>query len=886
MKVLKNICTLIFLLLTALSSAGQQTGVVYGNLSDTSAHMQLKDAYISLHRSGDSSMQRSFFSGEHGAFSSGQIFLGHYYIRISYQGYQTVTIPFTLDKAQQLNLGTIYMSEKVIVLDTIVVQEEAIVQHKDTLEYNASRFKTRDYAALSELLKLLPGIQLNNDGSITINGQIIDHLMVDGKPFFDGTPAMALSHLPADIVKKIQVFASNNVTNNGIPAPPGFFGNKTLNVVLKADKRKGNFGKIMSGAGTGGAYTESGDLNHMNGDQQTSLTGDAGNVDDNKNSDLINMTTGINRKINGGLNYRDSRSKKTSFNGSIIANDFFNKTTERSHVINIFPGNSSTIVDQNSEGEMNNRMQLINMNLVHKPDAYNTFTFQPRVLLQQTIDNSMQQSMQRYEASGDTIYRSNGATSSSGNNKMISSVLQYTHSWQQSVKRLSLGMNLSGNSDNHNTTGHTETTVLSRSSNLNQYNISKNKGLNIAPYLNLIIPVGNKNILNLQGNYSYNRNTRSYSVFRFNESNQHFDEPDSSQSNNFSSTYNTAAMQLSVSRQLKDLSFTLGSGIESDWISGENESNHTHISKHFLNMLPVAMLSLNKGNNNLMISYNGKPVTLAVQQLQPVSVTADSLFITKGNPDLQQPYIHSMSVGYTSLIGANKRFLSTTLTSSMIMHSIGESTTLLGNGARLSMPVNLEGAQNISLIVSYGIPSIKGKSSFNFAGNASYSKTPVLSNGIRNDSRILFYSMTVSWNYHDKNGFDFRLSTTPGYNALQTGLGQQEHFFTTTIITRGSYIKGDWEAALSAFYNYNSSLPSNYQPGYPVTIPAIGYRFLKHKEGEIRLSVMDLFNQQSGASRSITSSAISDIQSQTRGRYILATLTYNFRKFGSNKKPE
>ncbi|SFE15526.1 Outer membrane receptor proteins, mostly Fe transport [Chitinophaga sp. CF118] len=880
MKLLKNISSLFFLLLTALLAAGQQTGVVYGTLSDTSASLQLKEAYISLHRSSDSSMQRSFFSGENGAFSSGQISLGHYYIRISYQGYQTLKVPFILDKEQNLNLGTIYMSAKVMVLDTIVVQEAAIIQNKDTLEYNASRFKTRDYAVLSELLKLLPGIQLNNDGSITINGQIIDQLMVDGKPFFDGTPAMALTHLPADIVKKIQVFASNNITNSGIPAPPGFFGNKTLNVVLKANKRKGNFGKVMAGAGSGGAYTGSADLNHMNGDQQTTLIGDAGNADNDKSTDFISTNNGIHRKINGALNYRDSRNEKISINGSIIANDLYNKTIERSHVINIFPGDSSTILDQNSEGEMHTYMQHINMNLEHKPDAYNTFTFQPRILLQHTNNNNVQQSIQRYENSGDTIYRSNGTNTSSGSNTMISSLLQYTHSWQQSVKKISLGVNFSGNNDKHNTTGHTETEAI----NLDQHSISKNNGLNIAPYLTFITPVGDKSILNIQGNYSYNRNAMSYRVFRLNESNQHFDELDSSQSNDFNSTYNTTAIQFSLRRQLKNSTVTVGSGIESDWIAGQNLTNHTHISRRFVNVLPSAMFTLNmRGRNNLTVSYNGKPMTVSVQQLQPVSITADSLFITEGNPDLQQPYIHSMNLGYTSLIGSNNRFFSATLTSSITMHSIQQSITLLDNGVQVSKPVNLEGARDVSLIINYGIPAIKSKSSFNFAVNATYSKNPVLSNGTRNDSRILFYSGTIVWNYRPANGFDLNLSTTPGYNSLQTGLGQHESFFTTAIGAKVSYIKGDWDAALSAYYNYNSSLPSNYKTKYPVTIPAVGYRFLKHKEGEIRLSVMDLFNQQSGASRSISSSSVSDTRSETRGRYILATFTYNFRKFGGKE---
>ncbi|WP_177230449.1 outer membrane beta-barrel protein [Chitinophaga sp. CF118] len=885
MKLLKTIPSLLILLLTTLLAAGQQTGAVNGTLSDTTNHLQLKNAYISLHRTSDSSMQRSFFSGENGVFSTGEIHWGAYYLRISYTGYETLKIPVTLDKAQsQIDLGTIYMSSKTMVLDTIVILEPPIVLNKDTLEYNASRFKTRDYAALEDLLKLLPGIQLNYDGSITINGQVVDQLMVDGKPFFDGTPAMALSHLPADIVKKIQVYASSTASTTGIPPPPGFPGPKTLNIILKADRRKGSFGKLMAGAGSGGAYTSNGDLNHMNGAQQFSLIGNAGNVEKDKGGNVGYVTNGITRNINGGINYRDSRSEKNSITGSVLANNVYTKNTQRSHLLNIFPDDLSTIQDQQTQSEAHVDFQQINLNLEQKFNNKDVFLFQPRVTVQHSNNNSRQQSLQRYESSGDTIYRSSGNTATHGNTTMLSSLIQYSHNWKKPGEKLTIAMNISGNNGINNGTSNTTTISTVGTTTLNRHSTSKNGTYTLAPYVNFTTPIGEKNVLNVAGNYTDNKSTMRYQVYRFNDNSHQYDIQDTTQSNNYKTDYKTAAMQFSFSRQWKRTSFTAGTGIQSDWLEGDNESNHTSINSHFFNALPSAMLTVNLNNmKNLQVSYNGRPTMVSVEQLQPVSMTSDSLYISEGNPNLKQPYAHTMNLIYNAINISKNSFFSATLMGTITQNSIQQYNTMLNNGAQLTKPVNLEGAHVINLVLNYGLNAIKKKSILNISANASYNKSPVVSNGVRNDSRIIAAMTNITYDYQQAEGFNLTVRISQGYNAMQSKLGTNQNYFTTSLGTKAVYFKGNWETSIAADYSYNTSLPSSYQPRYPITVPSIAFRILNHKEGQIRVSVMDLFNQQSGVSKTISSSMVSDSWTQTRGRYIIGTFTWNFRKFGTKK---
>lgn len=758
-----------------------------------------------------------------------------------------------------------------LLLDTIVVHAPPVVINKDTIEYNTSRFKTRDYAVLEDLLQILPGIQLNNDGSITVNGQVVDKLMVDGKPFFDGSPAVALTHLPADIVRQIQVYA----TKTGPNSP------KTLNVILKPDKRKGSFGKVMAGAGSGEAYTSTGDINYMNGAQQMSLIGDAGNVEKDRGGNVGFKTYGITRNINGGLNYRDSRSNKTSIFGSVLASNVYSVNTQRMHILNIFPDNLSTIQDQEIRSTVSTDMQNIHLNLEHKPDNKNTFLFQPRVILQHSKNSNIQQSLQQYEHSGDTMYRSAGDNISEGKNTTYSSMLQYIRNWKQPGKTLTITANISANNSFNEGTNNTNTFSAAGNTILNQQTTTKNNNYTVAPYVSFITPLGEKNTLNIQGNYTQNISNMSYHVYRFNDESHQFDIPDTTQSNNYKTDYKTGVMEFTFGRQWEKITVNAGTGIQADWLSG---NNHTLIKSRYINMLPSVSLSLLPDvMKNIQIAYNGKPMTLSMEQLQPFSMTADSLYISEGNPDLKQPYTHTMQLMYNAINLQNNSFFSAMLMGVVTENAVQQSITLRNNGAQVTRPVNLNGSHNIALTLNYGLNNNKKRSVLNMSANLSYNKSPLLSNGVRNDSRMMAATMGITYNYQQTEGFNLMVRFSQGANLMQNKYGNGQHYFITSFNTKASYFKGSWEASLAAEYDYNTSLPSSFQPMYPITVPSVAFRVLKHKEGQFRLSVMDIFNQRSGASRTISLATVTDSWSQTRGRYIIGTFTYNFRKFGGKK---
>ncbi|MGL6068838.1 MAG: hypothetical protein ACRC0I_08760, partial [Sediminibacterium sp.] len=151
---------------------------------------------------------------------------------------------------------------------------------KDTVEFNASSFKTKPNAVMEDLLKKLPGVQVDKDGTVKAQGEQVQRVLVDGKRFFGDDPKLATKNLPPDMIDKIQVFDALSDQS----AFTGFDdGNrvKTINITTKKDKRKGNFGRVTLGAGAStseGVYDNSVNMSHFNGDMQVTFIGQANNV--------------------------------------------------------------------------------------------------------------------------------------------------------------------------------------------------------------------------------------------------------------------------------------------------------------------------------------------------------------------------------------------------------------------------------------------------------------------------------------------------------------------------------------------------------------------------------------------------------------------------------
>lgn len=202
------------------------------------------------------------------------------------------TIPGT---SAELNIGTINMMRKAVSLKEITITGEPppVQMHADTLEFNAEAFKLDSNAVMEDLLKKLPGITIWSDGVITVNGKKVNKLLVDGKVFFDSGGKIALQNLSKDAIKKVQVYEDKS-------GPDPLDVKTNMNVVLKDNKKDGYFGKVGVGVGTNGRYDGDAMISYFSPRDQVSIVGAINNL--NKSANNANTLIAINSYKGSELN--------------------------------------------------------------------------------------------------------------------------------------------------------------------------------------------------------------------------------------------------------------------------------------------------------------------------------------------------------------------------------------------------------------------------------------------------------------------------------------------------------------------------------------------------------------------------------------------------------
>lgn len=450
---MKKVYTFLFLLIGSVSATFAQSktaGTVKGKLVDSVSKQNLKDATISILNPADSSLVVYALSKADGAFAIGNVPFGNYIFYVTFQGYQEVEKRFKLSAdSAEYNPGTLYMGPLPANLGTVTVRSSPIVIKGDTTEFSASMFKTKPNSTAEDVLKKLPGVEVDKDGGVTAQGQAVTRVMVDGKRFFGDDPKMATRNIPTDMIDKIQVIDAQSDQS----AFSGFDdGNreKVINITTKKDRRKSTFGKVSGGVGgaLGGAdkgpvanrtlYSNSLSLNSFNGDRQISLVGQANNVNTQNftQRDILgsggqggggnfgggggnrggggnyggggggyrggggfggggttgtNVTQpGISRTLAAGLNYSDVWSKKTIVNGSYFYNNI--KTSNSSDVLRqtLLTGTDSSQFNATKSASSNlSKNHRANFEIEQRFDSMNSLLIRPNFSSQES-DNSSQ----------------------------------------------------------------------------------------------------------------------------------------------------------------------------------------------------------------------------------------------------------------------------------------------------------------------------------------------------------------------------------------------------------------------------------------------------------------------------------------------------------------
>ncbi|HRG79336.1 MAG TPA: outer membrane beta-barrel protein, partial [Cyclobacteriaceae bacterium] len=680
---MKKLILLTFFVVAALSSFGQKFSII-GQVTDTLSN-PLPSSTIMLLSPKDSSLVNFGVSDAKGAFEIKNVNKGEYLLKITFVGYvpysKRISTPAT---GSVLEIGRIKMQTLTKELESVIVMGEKapVTVKRDTIEFNAGSFKTKANANVEDLLKKLPGVEVETDGTVRAQGEQVQRVTVDGREFFGRDPKLATRNLPADAVEKVQVFdkKSDQALFTGIDDGQK---EKTINLELKEEKRNGAFGTLMAGAGTEDRFQAKASINRFSKGQQLSFLGMGNNINEQGFSmdDYMNFTggsqqmmgggggrvqisfnsdnqsgvplnfggrqNGIMTNYAGGVNFNKDLNKDTKLTSSYFYNRIdqdISKTLDR---VNYLPTGNYTF-NQNSKQLSNNDNHRANLTIDHQIDSANSLKFVVAATYSESELNTQSQS-ETITADNSLQTESDQNSYSAQNSMNVNSNLLWRHRFAKKGRTLSTNL----------TFGVTQTDSEGSIQSLNQYytntpgeqqilqtNTQTTDNLTYGATVSYTEPLGGRKYLEANYNFRTNQNDVDRKVY---DENTGVPIYNTMLSNLYTSDYiyNRPGINFRMNRQ--KYNFAVGASYQTTNLKGDLISRNATIDRTFQNLLPTARFNYDFSNfKHLNFNYETSMQEPTIQQLQPVVDNTDPLNIYVGNPALKPAYSHRGTANFTT----------------------------------------------------------------------------------------------------------------------------------------------------------------------------------------------------------------------------------------------
>ena len=895
-----------------------QNLTIQGSLKDSIANRALNSATVSLVYAKDSSLVSFSRTNEAGVFNFKNVAPGSYLISVSYVGYIPKWVPVLTGTEKTVEMGLIYMND-VNTMSTVTVnaRRPPVVINGDSVEFNSENFKTAPNAVVEDLLKKMPGMEVDKAGGITVNGKKVTKVFVNGKEFFTGDPMMATKNLPADAVDKIQVYdrKSDQAMFTGIDDGSE---ETAINLKLKKDRNKSTFGKLNAGAGTPSVFDAQGNVNVINNEEQFSAIGGANNTNRQNFSgrNIVNFSGGgggrpgagggVSVNFSGGSGETDANAqgiaetysiggnysnllndKKTEFNANLSISDVERNNNSFSKTQNLTPGNAFNRIS-NSNSIAGNKQQNFGSTIDHKVSDNFSFRFTPSLGLQQTTNYS-EDSTQTYLTNGNLLNSNATIASSASDAVNAASTLLLRKKFAKKGRTISSTITQSFNRSN--STGNQFTEQLSYLNNkltndsiLDQQNTRKGENSSYSANLIYTEPLGKKSLLEFNTYLSKSIGSSSRRIFDRNNATDTYDLLNTRLTNEFNSEYTYSGGGMSYRANQKKYNFSTGVSLQRAVLDGENISAKTKLSQSFQDILPNATFRYNfSQTKNLNLDYRTSTNQPSITQLQPVLDQSNINRQSIGNPDLKRSYVHNLNIRFfSSKILAGKSFFST-LNASTTNNSIVNYDSVLPNRTILTRPVNVNGAYRINGSMNYGFGIKKLKSRLSFGLNAGLNNNISYANGVLNTIVTKSTGPSMTYSYIVDDVIDINLTARYSFsntnNAVNPTLNTN---FLTKVFGADMTNYLPLNIVLNQSFNYaiNTGRAEGFNTAIPIWNASFSKFFLKNKRAEIKMSAFDLLNKNIGISRNVSQNQIVDRSYNVISQYFMLSFTYSLQKSG------
>lgn len=904
-----------------LYAQNQSNITITGRVFDKTTQETIEAASIRILNARDSSYVNGTATDKNGNF---KITLKNapYIVNASFLGMGTKYI--NVDSPRNARIGDIYLEEDGVLLHEAIVTAKAIevLVKGDTVEYNADSYKVQESAVLEDLIKKIPGAEIDANGKITINGKDISKILVDGKEFFSDDPKVASKNLPAKMVEKLQVLDKKS----DMAQLTGFDDGEeetVLNLTFKPGMKEGLFGQFQGGYGTKDRYEGNGMINYMRNNTQISVLGGLNNTNNAGFTDFASgmggggprgisfgSNNGVATTNNLGINIASELSEKFKINGSVNFGSIDNDVTNESEKIY---DSGQLLSRQTSNSKSNSKSQNIgaNFRMEWAPDTLTKIIFRPNVRYNKN-EISSRSGGYRYYSEGfpnkefegidfasDTSTYSSNSDGLNLNGSIIAS-RKLSNKGRSITLRLSGGLN---NNDadvyNYSASNFNFREALNKPDSIgtitNQYNKQKNKSYNWRTTVSYVEPLGRNNFLELEYSIRKNNSRTDKDVFAYDEIEHSYLQPVDSVTRYLTNDFLTQNATLSFQSVRSKFNYTIGLGVEPASsrtnIIIPNEEQKIMPRLDVVNIVPKFRFNYRwSKSQTLRIDYRGSTNQPSTEQLYDGDYSNTATSIVRGNPNLDPSFTNNISVRYQSF---NAEKAAMFMIFGRFQNTLNDITRIsTWEGSRdLTTYKNVNGNMSANLRMVFNRPLRNRNFSINGMTYGGYNRTNsfISQKGTNTLAKNTANLITVHENLglrFTSDMFDFTLRGNVKFERLINSVSDNNR----SIFDYGGYadfsihLPYNFHIESDLNYSANSGYEGNYKKNEWLWNAAISMDFLKAKNATFRVKAYDLLRERSNISWSSGSNYTEYSRTNTINSYVMFSLVYRFQSFKGGVK--
>jgi hypothetical protein len=894
-----------------IGAVNAQNFSIKGNIQEYGKTSAVPYANILLLSLSDSSQVTGTISDIDGEFELTAVREGDYLFKIQYLGYQNYYR--TIEVNQNLDFGTISILEEATDLGEVVVaaRRSSGSQRGDTTMYNAGAFKTMKDASAQVLIEKLPGV-ISEGGNLQAQGENIAQILVDGKPFFGTDVQAALQNLPAEVIQSIEIFdqKSEKAQLSGFDDGVRL---KTVNIITKANRRKGQFGKTTAGFGTDDRYLVGASINVFDEDQRITFSGLSNNIN------LLNYSSDANPQSDGrpqegivttnilGMNYTDVWGEKIKVTGSYEFSKRKNVGIVNSFRDFVTTDGSNQLYNEVAQDIRVNNEHQADLRLDYNPNAKNRILYIPRFSARFETENS--NFFGETSDGQNLINRIENQKTGNYEEFDFFNRLLYSHKFDKPGRTVTLRTILHKGWDTDRSDRTARNTFFEngteRLERIDQRTTRDRIGNRWETGISYTEAIGEKSQIELEyeiGNRANNSDQLIYDV-EGGDFETGIIALDTALSNTFQSDYLTQEMELGYQYQSEKFKFQTEVEYQNAKLDNRQQfPREFDLERRFTAILPTFRTEYKfSQTTNIQLDYDTRTNEPQIRQLQPVIDNSNPLQLRTGNPNLDQSYNHQFRLRFRSQNPDTDKSWFLYAQSSLVNNFISNSSLIasepteiqdgiiLEKGSQLNRPVNLDGYREFRSWLSYGMPLDFIKSKLNINAGLSLNRRPGQVNdqlGFNNSQRL---STGFSIGSSISDQIDFNIWSRSSFNRVENTLNSNlnNQFFQQRFRVNFNWII--WKGIiyrLDLNHQINTGLSEGFNANFTLMNMSIGKKIFANQRGEISLMVYDLLGQNANVRRNISETFIEDVQTNVLQRYFMVSFTYNLRRFSKGMDEE